>query len=246
MNEQKLIKIYGERNSGTNYLEQLIALNFEASVLRYVPSLLVGQFLKREFVVDGLTWVNRKRWLGWKHGVPPIDAINAFEGNLSVLTITKNPYTFLLSLHRNPYHNRSLGSLSFSDFIRSPWKPVYRDRWSFRPFANPIDLWNEKNKSYFDLRHHVDKDVVSLTYESLLRDFDMVMERMATRLNLRVKNHKISQLSRSAKSTEQTFDDYRSYYLGQHWRALLLSEDIAYINQFLDRQVVNNIGYELL
>jgi len=89
-----LIKIYGERNTGTNYVGELIALNL---AVRQVPGIIPDGVRRIHQTLPGREWVRDlyfacTGWhnLGWKHGL-------AREGwprrrGLALVTITKNPY----------------------------------------------------------------------------------------------------------------------------------------------------------
>ncbi len=154
----KLIKIYGERNTNTNYLSKLIALNLVAkevpgtvpSTIMEIQKLLPGN----EFVRDVYFYFTYKKNLGWKHTlVLPQKELNKYQlvdSNLFFLTITKNPYSWLLSLYRNPYHQYFDNRQSFEFFLKSQWKSVKRDN-TKKVLRNPIELWNIKNKSYLQL-----------------------------------------------------------------------------------------------
>ena len=107
-----LIKVYGERNSGTNYLSALIRLNFSVRELDgCVPWPVMGLQLilpGREAVRD--VWFSKTfgHNFGWKHMcVRPVAELKQYtisSRRLHFVTITKNPYSWLLSMHRRPYH----------------------------------------------------------------------------------------------------------------------------------------------
>ena len=147
----QLIKLLGERNSGTNYLQKLIELNVDVDVLPgTAPPYVFRFFPKSEFACDAYFMLTGTSNLGWKHAIAPFGnelvRIQERYPNLLFVTITKNPYSWLLSLHRHPYHQRSaIGD--FEEFLQSPWPTVKRERHP-NPFPNPIIMWNEKNSSY--------------------------------------------------------------------------------------------------
>ncbi|MBW1914379.1 MAG: hypothetical protein JRI86_05510 [Deltaproteobacteria bacterium] len=153
---KKRIKIYGERNAGTKYLVKLARLNFDVFILRgearhsFVPSFL----RKTEAAKDLFFRMTFSQNLGWKHAIAPDPAylkkMQIYSNDLLFLTISKNPYSWLLSLFRRAYHQKKKMD-SFEDFLTTPWETVARER-SRKEFENPIVMWNEKNRSYLDLR----------------------------------------------------------------------------------------------
>ena len=80
------IKIYGERNSGNNYLIKLL----DSNIINLNPS----------------AWkMHTEARFGWTHGLPiPTDEANILKINFIILV--KNPYSWLLSLYRNPHKNK--------------------------------------------------------------------------------------------------------------------------------------------
>jgi len=148
INNKPTIKLYGERNTGTNYLESLIKRNLYVTMLRGDAHPLV------QFVSPWLEWprdlffsFTARNNLGWKHAVAvgseQLQAWNATE-SIFFITITKNPYSWLLSMQRRPYHlsNKSKAG-SFEKFLQTPWRAVGRENYAGW-FETLIDLWNLK------------------------------------------------------------------------------------------------------
>lgn len=87
------IEVFGERNSGTNYLKRLLDTN------------LVG--------VD----LSHRDKVGWKHA----DCTGVGKDWL-IIVIYRNPITWLQAMHRAPHHAPQLRELSFSEFLEADWK----------------------------------------------------------------------------------------------------------------------------
>lgn len=164
----KSIYVFGERNSGTNYLEQLIARNC-----------CTPQTLAR--LVDP---ENAGR-LGWKHGFPaPQPACD----DVLAIAIYRAPLAWLHSFHKSPWHAPDhLRSLSFSQFIRSEWYSIINDTcFGFGPdhpmwghelladrdpttgarFGNPMQLRNAKNRGFAALTGCF-ANTLGVTYETV-------------------------------------------------------------------------------
>ncbi len=243
------LKLYGERNSGTNYLEQLLITNLNAHVLKFSPNrvqLLALKTIKYDSVQDLIHYANRKKHLGWKHGCPRIAEINRYTHPLMIVTITKNPYSFLLSLHKFPYHYKGEANPDFFTFIKQSWGLRKRDNISAKNVQTPIHLWNLKNKSYFNLGKHVQTKVINLTYEALLLSPENVINEIVLKYPELKKSDVFNNVLNSTKSSEKTFDSYKDYYLNEHWKDELSSEHIHFINSHLDREVVESFGYAIL
>ena len=91
----KYIKIYGERNSGTNFLKQLLTKN----------------------TVDVSLLPNR--WGNWKHGFPNLDRdLHLSRKNKTlVVFVIRDLEEWLKSMYKNPYHYR-IGGRDFATFLR--------------------------------------------------------------------------------------------------------------------------------
>ena len=76
----KHIKIFGERNSGTNFLEQLVRRNIID--INVCSSFYIGS--------------------GWKHGFPRIELFNEVNETLFIFII-RDLESWLISMYNNPY-----------------------------------------------------------------------------------------------------------------------------------------------
>lgn len=93
-----IIKIYGERNTGTNYLMQLLRNHLDILVERKDACVIPSDFPP--------VGAERLEELGWKHRLINADFLQekGFQReSILFLTLTKNPYSWLLSLHKRPY-----------------------------------------------------------------------------------------------------------------------------------------------
>ena len=97
-------QVFGERNSGTNFLEHLIERNTSLKAVRHY---------------------------GWKHGFP---VSIAYHPQSLILLIYRDPVNWLVSMFNSPYASLDCVNLSnFSSFIRSEWGSFLRwhsnERW---------------------------------------------------------------------------------------------------------------------
>lgn len=92
------IKIYGERNTGTHYLVQLLLNHLD--VLEKKGSLLTVATLRPHMKLS------HTGELGWKHRLVSNEFFQdkgVHREAILVLALIKNPYSWLLSLHRRTY-----------------------------------------------------------------------------------------------------------------------------------------------
>ncbi len=240
------IKIFGERNSGTNYLEQLLIQNTCSQVLQlHVPKIIHFPLRKIEVFTDLLLRYQQSTHFGWKHGIPPVEAINMEKKGLKIITISKNPYSFLLSLHKRPYHSRSKVE-KFEDFIKVPFRLLPRDNFSNNKAKNPIELWNEKNRSFLELKDKVTCQVAHLSYEELIADPRLTFEKICNSLQLDQNGTSFENIIQSTKDDETDFKYYQDYYMNEKWKSKLSKETILFINSFLDKDLMKKLDYEII
>jgi len=110
MAEIKRIQVFGERCSGTNYLESLLTQNLDDITLR------------RDF--------------GHKHFFH-LPGVSHADDCLFII-IYRELFDWLRSLHQQPYHAASeLRDIHFSEFIRRPWWCVWSEESGKTP-TNPL------------------------------------------------------------------------------------------------------------
>jgi len=246
----KLIKVYGERNTNTNYMSKLIELNFCAKEIPgTVPPIIIKmqKFLPGgQLVRDIYFYFTYDKNLGWKHAlVKPQDELNKcklVDSDLIFLTITKNPYSWLLSMYRNPYHQRFTDKPSFEVFLKRQWKTIGRDNTQGNA-SSPIELWNIKNKSYLQLDT---KKSMNITAESMHQDAGEVIHKISERFSIERKSHKFINYEPSTKIKSKDSAYYRDYYLSEKWRENLSKDAIAIINESIDEGLMTHFGYKRL
>ncbi|MBV1869008.1 MAG: hypothetical protein KUG69_14055 [Marinosulfonomonas sp.] len=89
------IQIYGERNSGTKYLTQLVSLNARDS------DSVLGSYASKKDPI------NRAKLIGYKHYYPRPEKLIRHQDKTLFLVIYKNPYTWIRSMFAKPYHFRN-------------------------------------------------------------------------------------------------------------------------------------------
>jgi hypothetical protein len=247
---QKVIKIYGERNTATNYFSQLLHMNFE---IFEVSGTAPPQVLRWQERLPGAEWLKDlyfslsfERNLGWKHSqvaaIKKIQCTSIYkESELCIVTLTKNPYAWLLSLYKQPYHNYQTYN-SFLEFLTNSWDTVGRDNIE-GSCENPIQLWNKKNRSYIQL---TEIGAINLKTEDLNSNTFAVLELLKNKFLLKKKTESYKNQTLSSKGENKNSDDYKSYYVNEQWREKISREEIAVINKTIDTKIMSHFGYKIL
>lgn len=246
---KKLLKVYGERNTGTNYLSKLVDLNLQVKQLPgVVPQWLLNaqeKFPRKELVRDVYFTMTFFQNLGWKHTqVKPAEEICKYaisSRNLSFITLTKNPYSWLFSLYRKPYHQDGSKQQDFEAFLTAPWGSVGRENVA-GVISNPVELWNIKNASYIQLAKKL--PALTLRFEDLLEDPQQVLESISAAFSLKWKVDKFINFDQSTKESSKDSNFYRDYYLNEQWKAEFSPQITTIINKHLNERVMNYFHYE--
>lgn len=206
----KNVKIYGERNTGTIYLEWLLKSNLEIKI-------------------------DKSPVLGWKHRLVPslADLEDEIREETLFICLVKNPYSWLLSMHKRPYHHEVLKKFSFSDFLR----------YSYGDYENPMVMWNMKNNSYVRLENDVSNHMI-IRYEDLLSNMKSILLEIANKFDLPVpsmfKNIN-SLITNSHGIKPQKF--HRAFYIEEKWRKSIMPHHAKLINASVDSQLMEKLNY---
>ncbi len=260
------VKIYGERNTGTNFLTRLIRRNFFCEL---IPGTLAEaqpgyreiieqeletkisdeckRVLARQIRMDEFFCGNLWTTLGWKHCVPSTTVIRSHPDRKRILfvTVTKNPYSWVLSLYRRPYENAAVHRPDdFCKFINEPWLTGSREN-TPAILNSPVELWNLKTEGYERLKEIA--TVVHVRYEDVLAEPFQFLETIGEQLERRTNKFELPiEAIKKDDVGKKDYNYYRDYYLKERWREELSGEHIRAINHFLAPAVVKRAGYKLL
>jgi hypothetical protein len=256
----KLIKIYGERNTGTNYLKNIIQINFDVKLLSGVvpayiwifseaslkayPSL-INRYRINEKILDLYFKVTYLKNFGWKHTLISDDLrkiLNKSKNDVLIITLSKNPYSWLLSLFDHPYHINEK-QIDFEKFLLIPWETVGREN-SPKQFVNPIEMWNQKNKSYIESKKSF--PIMNIRYEDLLANPSKIIDNISEHFKIQKRFDNFKNLTQSAKKSWKDFNYYQTYYLNEKWRDKLSDKSISIINKYIDEGLMEYFSYKKL
>lgn len=243
---KKKIKVFGERNTGTNYIEKLIENNLDIEIISgIVPRPFLWLTLGTEKGRDLYFKMFYERTFGWKHSVAPDSEKMAKAGeHIVFIAAFKNPYSWLLSLYKKPYHLGEAKRESFAAFLESPCPTVGRENYG-PAFKNPVEMWNIKNRSYLDLQEKA--NLYPLRYEDLLENPGKVIDDIGDKFSISLRKKGFQNIEKSTKEPgRKNFDFYRNYYLQEEWKKNLDSKALTIINGSLDHDLAKSLGYEVI
>ena len=257
------IKIYGERNTGTNYVSELLRANFGLRELPGVEALTDKDWarfirLKKLGFERAVTWAYERtsnRYharhfnenLGWKHACVPVERVASLAPQgVGLIGLVKNPYAFLTSIYRRPYHHAGKAA-TLEAFVQEPFTLHARDLLG-RARMTPVQIWAAKTRSYFALANRLDSAKV-VRYEDLLADEAGVLSMLAETWGIaKPASWQTVEASTKgrAKGQQKSRSWYAQYYLQQEWRSELSDAAIQAINSQLDPELMEMCGYDLL
>lgn len=247
------LKIFGERNTGSNYLHRVCAQNFLVVLLqgdvqeiwglgRAIAKKTGNQFFVRQALHDMEIRRILQSDFGWKHAAPDLGVIDAsaITKYTRFVVLTKHPYSWLKSLHRNPY-SFTAPDPDFSRFIRAEFPVNFSDGLPGLQACNPPTLLRHKVLAYRRLiqsRH----DVVHLRYEDVIQDFDAAMHRLAPRMFR--KTETFVNFNKDVKGKHRQLVDFQRQYSLDSVREGFGEGDIAFCRAAIGEDMFSFLGYE--
>jgi|SRR5215471_10641379 len=251
------LKIFGERNTGTNALTELIKKNMGEILCPGVAAEVVPDFparleaiagfdepyrlFLRHAIVDDIFSVMPAECM-FKHTAPEFSP-RFIERGVGIIFLVKNPYSWLVSMFRRPYGMLLPQVDDFSIFIRRPWLTLRRDNLP-HVVASPIEMWNRKIAAYC-------RFCAAATQHGLpfymLRFEDFVDDQLASLRTIRTVFGFPGELAvpivSSTKEPGLDMHYYRMYYSKEAWRSSFSSADLAFCLAAIDWQLAATFAY---
>ncbi len=234
------IKQFGLHRSGTNFLRVILQENYHVTVLSN----------------EG----------GWKHG--PYEVPTRLGRELDCMICVKNPYAWLVSLHRYRHPEKDL---AFPEFVRSPINvvgPGGPEHAIVKP--NPVRLWVDMYQHWLSVKLESHRMFV-FQYEKVLASPRESIQGLVHALQLQRRvslKHRLKCLVGMARGEEARFyvpprqlgalrDHYKKKNLasgvtfdaGQYTRQEYLkdfSQDLLdFVNANLEPELVTKLGYPM-
>lgn len=213
------IKVFGERNSGNNYIMHLLDKNLDLKYTTREPKI--------------------NKCMGWTHGKVHECYHKEAPDKILFLFIFKNPYSWLLSFKEKTHTNQSFKKTNFFGFLQTP----------VEGYNNPVLMLMDKYKDYLAFSS---KYIDHIKYEEALETPEKFITGLCNQVN-EISDGNIIPKGVFVPVTQQTHPssrlldkpfDKKEYYLKEQWKAKLGTREIAFINEHLDFDVMEKLGYK--
>lgn len=237
------LKFFGERHTGTKYAARLVEANFDEVYVIEGRGFDAFERIPSRRLIDSLYdayfKVTYPFIFGWKHSAAPSkEMLDRYwlvqEKAVRFAYLVRDPYSWLLSLHRVPYDSQSLPR-RFEDFLQAPWKTRSRD--GCGSVSSPIELWNVKNRSYLK------SEFPMFRFEELVTDPTMFTRRVARYFGLDVRDRFIDHEKSTVAGSDRKSAFYKAYYKNEEWTGLLSREALGIIGEGVDWDLAGKFGY---
>ena len=173
-------------------------------------------------------------FLGWKHRLAPekVEWMKYDTNNVLFIFLFRNPYTWLNSMYKEPYYNHYLkiNDRSFEEFIK----------FSIEDYENSICLWNLKNDSYLRMSKEV-KYSLNIRIEDFRLDQSKIHALIGEIMGIESAEFIAFTNYVNGRGIEINKDIDKSLTIPE-----LTNSEINYINSFLSRSIMKEIGYDFL
>tara|TARA_B100000212_G_scaffold342604_1_gene331243 strand:+ start:61965 stop:62717 length:753 start_codon:yes stop_codon:yes gene_type:complete len=242
----KMIKIIGERNSGTHWLKHLISTNSDAEVCDEDKHLfkLKAKNIKSLKTVDLFSESEY------------INCLNLNSPDVLSIYIYKSTLSWIASMHKTPYHAWEMADINedgllcsnkkMSEFIRSKWTERggwitdYKNNPSaygvLAEYENVIDLRNKKHESVFSLASQC-PNFKFVKYENLLFNTETVLSNILLKEDILLPNNQ----SKTHKNSKLWSEQRKNYYKNQEYKLLFSQEDC----EFISSQINHDFEFKL-
>lgn len=233
----KEIALLGIFRSGTNYTRTVLEWNYDCRLVNNI--------------------------YGWKHGFIPIVDNQSRQERIKapLVFVTKNPFSALRSLYKY-YKNTNrniLAEKGWRNFLRGrivtydffqPDSPQYR-------FANPIDYWNSMNWNFASGLSGKGSLCMHVRYEDILQDpltcsrqvskyFDL-NETFTKDSHFRCPDFVVRNMGDDERDDREKYVTDRRFNPSPYRTGVYFDvfdkDDIAFVVEHLDMQLVEKLGY---
>lgn len=249
------IKIFGERNTSTNALKEMLETNSASRVLPSTaieldagirPRLARAQKLRlpqslRERMSDRV-FEARSPLEAWKHRLTDFENLAEFA-DCHLIFCVRHPASWVFGLHRRPYHIHGRPAKTLDAFLDKRWRTVGREGLG-RSKTSATMLYNRKMAAFVGLQARL--KAAGLRY-SVVRHEDFAMDQAAVfaRLAPHLSQPAVTfrPLDASTKDQRRTRAYYQDYYGQQLWRDEIDQQSMARIKAEIDWSLVDDLYY---
>jgi len=274
----------GERHTSTNFLVTMLNQNFGDAICDDKASCNgCGQCAACDTSAAEPMHDDTLAFCCWKHGYADTSCSGwtASSEDPAYVFLVRSVYPWLLAMHVEPYEYNGPGDkgkppANFSDFIRTPfaYTPVPYEtskKSTLDNQSNPVQLWNEKVRSYVAVIENSSYTSTQVTHYGLYH-LQSLRESMQPLLD---DGYKLTGGSRNSTDfqypafsddllayedgsklndeqkfshvfSQAKFDVAKAYEEGQQWKELLTQDDLDFINAEVDHALMGRWGMEIV
>lgn len=225
------IKIFGERNTGTNVIKEMIKTNTKSFVFpgtaREVSNSigeeirarkkagLLGNEEKEQMIDEVFSGLDLLRQ--WKHTATRFQLNNDISDTHFIFTV-REPRSWLVGLFKKPYHILVDKPDNFTDFATLDWRVVARDNVA-KPCYKPMDLYAEKLYSYMEFINELEKKNISYSvvrFESFVQNQEAIFDDLKYYFDS--PSTEFREVNDSTKDKAKDSQFYKQYYENEIWK----------------------------
>lgn len=250
------IKIFGERNTGTNALLQMLKINsgsgfypgtmgeisaFQTKKVQ-LASRLGLDVLKKESLIDAVFNGNilTERW---KHSATYVTNKELQEIKVSKFIFTvRHPMSWLIGLYKKPYHILVDKPASLTEFADIDWRVVGRENLK-KTHYKPLALLEEKLLSYLDLMDKLEREGLAykiVKFEEFVSNQQTTFEYLKEFVD--APTYRFTELTKSTKESSKNSQYYSNYYSNEVWKEEF--PEVNSIKNTLSKDLLSVFGYE--
>lgn len=250
--------LFGERNTSTNALKQLILRNSGSAPEHVPPALRPSKVKKDDWLLAILKksrhfqhWRQDRIWRNasilhtWKHAATYFDDPSVFENHKVIFTV-RHPASWLVALHRRPHNAKVKVPRNFQDFLYVSWPTLERERLG-KSVLTPPALYNKKIESYLFFCEQLTGLGIQhrfVRFEDFAQDQAAVFYAIRALLKDPVETPR--PIEASTKDKNKDFAVYRDYYAKEKWRGEIDEGAKHLINREICWDLVRQFGYDPL
>lgn len=257
------IKIFGERNTGTRAVKQMLCRAPHLTLQQGSLALekrdaswcqlheavnLYYQDDWRRLYMDALRDDGRQdsdQIFAWKHAAPDW-SMGYLKHQIDVIFMLRNPYSWALSTACKPYHIKGPRTSDFTKFITRPWLTERRDNVS-AVLPSVMDLWTTKVTAYSDfakMAEHFGMTSYFMLFESFILDPKAAVSQALNAFGITAEG--VKKIDASTKLGGKNLTEAQRFYRDENWKLRLTRTSVAQINALLDVDLVKSFGYPIL
>jgi hypothetical protein len=171
--------IFGERCSGTNYIEELMLANFHIKIV----------------------WE-----YGWKHMWTLPESRIANSDQTLFIGVIRNELDWLNSFKRSPHHIPPSCRIDLGSFLFNPIFSATKDGTILeKPNNNLFELRARKNKFLKETMPKLVDNYILFQYEEISKNYESILSNLQVKFNLQKKNKQFVNITYYKKTVEKAY-----------------------------------------